>query len=284
MPGWKAKQLVSSIIFASSENYGLQKVSNHIREIFSDYTDIIEPLSLDEAFLDVTVNKKSMPYGMDVALEIMERVKNETQLTCSAGVSYCKFLAKVASDFKKPYGLTVIRPQHAEAFLEALPVKDFFGVGKVTAKKMAMMGISTGKDLKQFSKLELAQRFGKSGMFFYDIVRGIDDRPVNNSRIRKSLGIERTLNEDLSTIEEIYPVLQKLIEGFITRLAKADNYGRTITLKLKSSDFQTITRSSSKKYFIKKNEEITQISTGLLEDNKASFDKIRLIGLTASNL
>ena len=284
MPGWKAKQLCPQLIFVPPRFDAYSEVSKQIREIFLDYTDLIEPLSLDEAFLDVTVNKKSIPYGMEVAKEIMQRVQKETELTCSAGVSYCKFLAKIASDFKKPNGLTVIRPHQAESFLETLPVKDFFGVGKVTAKKMENMGITTGKDLKEFSKLELAQNFGKSGMFFYDIVRGIDNRPVNNSRVRKSLGVERTLNDDLSTIEEIFPFLEKIIAQFISRLAKADNYGRTITLKLKTSDFQTITRSTSKKYYIKDEEEIAQISIALLEANESSFDKIRLIGLTASNL
>ena len=284
MPGWKAKQMCPQLIFVPPRFDAYKEVSYQIREIFSDYTDLIEPLSLDEAFLDVTINKKSLTYGMDVAREIMNRVESETQLTCSAGVSYCKFLAKVASDFKKPNGLTIIRPDQAEAFLESLPVKDFFGVGKVTAKKMEAIGIQTGLDLKKFTKLELAQRFGKSGSFFYDIVRGIDERPVNNSRVRKSLGVETTLRQDLSTVEEIIPILEKIIDEFCQRLEKADNYGRTITLKLKTSDFQSITRSASKKYFIKNKEEITKISITLLEENKSSFDKIRLIGLTASNL
>lgn len=284
MPGWKAKQLCPQIIFVPPRFDAYKEVSYQIRGIFADYTDIIEPLSLDEAFLDVTINKKSIMYGMEVAQEIMDRVKAETQLTCSAGVSYCKFLAKIASDFKKPNGLTVIRPEQAEAFLEALPVKKFFGVGKVTASKMENMGITTGLDLKQFTKLELAQRFGKSGTFFYNIVRGIDDRPVNNSRVRKSLGVETTLREDLSTVEEITPILEKVIDEFFVRLKRADNYGRTITLKFKTSDFQSITRSTSKKYFIKNKEEISQIAFALLEANSSSFDKIRLIGLTASNL
>ena len=221
---------------------------------------------------------------MDVARSIMEDVFNKTQLTCSAGVSYCKFLAKVASGYKKPNGLTIIRPQQAEAFLEQLPVKDFFGVGKVTARKMESMFIYTGADLKKYSKLELAQNFGKVGKFYYDIVRGIDMRPVNASRVRKSLGVERTLNEDMSSVEEIAPVLQKIIDEFYNRLTRAQNFGRTITLKLKTSDFESITRSHSKKYFVKDKEEIHQIAFTLLEENKNSFKKIRLIGLTASKL
>jgi len=239
---------------------------------------------LDEAFLDVTVNKKQIPYGMEVAQEIMNRVHAETQLTCSAGVSYCKFLAKVASGMKKPNGLTIITPQRAEAFLEKLPVKDFFGVGKVTAKKMHNMGIQTGGDLKRFSRLDLLKSFGKRGDFYYNIVRGIDDRPVNAHRIRKSLGVERTLENNLGTVEEITPVLLGIVDMFCERLQKADNYGRTITLKLKTANFQTLTRSHSKPYFIRNKKDITDIALILLRENANAFDKIRLIGLTASNL
>jgi len=284
MPGYKAKQLCPDLIFVPPRFEVYKEISYQIRAIFAEYTDLIEPLSLDEAFLDVTNNKKNIPYGMEVARDIMERVKTETQLTCSAGVSYCKFLAKVASGFKKPNGLTVITPQRAEAFLEALPIKDFFGVGKVTAKKMNQMGIQTGADLKTFTQLQLLQAFGKRGGFYYNIVRGIDDRPVNANRIRKSLGVERTLEKDLSSLEEITPVLLDIINKFCERLHNADNYGRTLTLKLKTSDFQTLTRSHSKTYYIKNKEDITHIAMNLLQDNANVFDKIRLIGLTASNL
>ena len=284
MPGFKAKQLCPHIIFVKPRFEAYKEVSSIVRAIFAEYTDLIEPLSLDEAFLDVTQNKKDITYGMDVAQAIMDRVLEETQLTCSAGVSYCKFLAKVASGFKKPNGLTIIRPSQAEEFLEKLPVKDFFGVGKVTAKKMENMNIYTGADLKKFSKLELAQRFGKSGKFYYDIVRGIDERPVNASRVRKSLGVERTLSTDLSSVEEIASILSAIVDKFFERLTKADNFGRTITLKMKTSDFQTITRSHSKKHFVRDKEEITKLALQLLEENKGAFEKIRLIGLTASKL
>ena len=284
MPGYKAKQLCPQLIFVPPRFNVYQQVSREIRGIFERYTDLIEPLSLDEAFLDVTINKKQIPYGMEVAQEIMDCVHAETGLTCSAGVSYCKFLAKIASDFKKPNGLTVITPRRAEAFIAALPIKDFFGVGKVTAKKMYGMGIQTGADLKTHSRIELIKAFGKRGDFYYNIVRGIDDRPVNAHRIRKSLGVERTLEKDLSTQEEIVPILLGIIDKFCERLQKADNYGRTITLKLKTSDFQTLTRSYSKSYYIKNKEDITQIAMALLEENMTAFDKIRLVGLTASNL
>ncbi len=284
MPGYKAKQLCPDLIFVPPRFDVYKEVSHQIRNIFKAYTDLIEPLSLDEAFLDVTVNKKDIPYGMEVAQEIMDRVKKDTQLTCSAGVSYCKFLAKIASGFKKPNGLTVVTPQRAEKFLETLPVKDFFGVGKVTAAKMAQMGITNGADLKTFTRLELIRYFGKRGDFYYNIVRGIDDRPVNASRVRKSLGVETTLEKDLASLEEISPILLRIIDEFYERLQKADNYGRTLTLKLKTHDFQTLTRSQSKNYFIRDKQEISRMAIALLKENMNTFDKIRLIGLTASNL
>ncbi len=284
MPGWKAKQLCPNIIFVKPRFDAYKRVSQKIREIFSEYTDLIEPLSLDEAFLDVTCNKKDIQYGMEVAQQIMSRVKEETELTCSAGVSYCKFLAKIASDVKKPNGLTVITPQRAKSFLETLEVKDFFGVGKVTANKMERMGIFTGADIKQYSQLDLAQKFGKIGRHFYYLVRGIDNRPVNPNRVRKSLAVERTLETNLEGIDQILPVLFRIIDTFYERLLKADNFGRTITLKLKSSDFQIITRSITKDFFIRNKEEIRTTAITLLEQNKDTFKSIRLIGLTASNL
>ncbi len=284
MPGWQAKQLCPHLIFVTPRFDAYKEVSYQIRSIFKEYTDLIEPLSLDEAFLDVTENKKNIPFGMHVAQEIIQRVKEKTQLTCSAGVSYCKFLAKVASDLKKPNGLSVITPKRAISFLEELPIKDFFGVGKVTAAKMESLEIKTGRDLKKLSKLELAQKFGKSGIHFYDIVRGIDDRPVNPNRIRKSLAVERTLNEDLEELDQITPVLERIVEKFFERLNSANNFGRTISLKLKTSDFRIITRSLSKDYHIREKSEIKQLAIELLEQNINEFEKIRLIGLSASNL
>ncbi len=284
MPGWKAKQLCPHIIFVPPRFEVYKEVSRQIRSIFQRYTDLIEPLSLDEAFLDVTANKKNIPFAMEVAQQIMDLIKEETSLTCSAGVSYCKFLAKVASDMNKPNGLTIITPQKAVSFLEKLEIEKFFGVGKVTADKMRRMGILHGADIKKLSKLELAMKFGKAGLHFYDIVRGIDNRPVNPNRTRKSLAVERTLEVDLEQLEDILPVLNDITDKFFKRLTKADNFGRTITLKLKRSDFQTITRSISKNYFIKEKEELNEIAVNLLRQHQDAFDKIRLIGLTATNL
>jgi DNA polymerase-4 len=284
MSGFRAKQLCPQLIFVPPRFDVYQEVSQQIRAIFETYTDLIEPLSLDEAYLDITTNKKKIELATEVAESIMQEVLETTQLTCSAGVSYCKFIAKIASDLKKPNGMTVIRPHQAIPFLEQLSVKKFHGVGKVTAEKMLSLGLKTGGDLKKLTKLELAQRFGKVGGFYYNIVRGIDNRPVNNNRIRKSLAVERTFREDLSTFEDIVEILEPIIRKFFERLTKANNFGRTITLKLKTSDFQIMTRSLSKEYYVIALDEIRGIAHELLRDNIDSFEKIRLIGLTATNL
>jgi len=205
MPGFKAKAKCPDLIFVKPrfEVYG--QVSKQIREIFSRYTDLIEPLSFDEAFLDVTECKVDLEFATDIAKAIKADIEQETSLTASAGVSYCKFIAKIASDMNKPDGLTVIKPKQAISFLESLPVEKFFGVGKVTAQKMKSRGIYTGKDLKEWSQYDLIKQFGKPGRFYYDIVRGIDDRPVKVERERKSLGIERTFEDpidDLNILQE----------------------------------------------------------------------------------
>ncbi len=284
MPGFKARQLCPHLIFVKTRFEAYKEASKMIRLVFQEYTDLIEPLSLDEAFLDVSQNKKKEPLATKVAEQIRQQVFETTQLTCSAGVSYCKFLAKVASDMNKPNGLTVIKPHQAEQFLEQLPIEKFFGIGKVTAKKMQAKGIFTGADLKALSEIEMAQQFGKMGRYYFQIVRGIDDRPVNNQRIRKSIGIERTLLNNVSAIEEIQFILKELIPKFYERLQKANNYGRTLTLKIKTADFQTITRSISKKFFITEVEDIEKIANQLLLENQDAFNELRLIGLSASNL
>ena len=284
MSGFRAKQLCPQLIFVPSRFDAYKKASQQVRAIFEEYTDLIEPISIDEAYLDVTENKKNIPFATEIAQQIMAQVFQETQLTCSAGVSYCKFLAKIASDMKKPNGLTVIKPHQAEQFLEQLPVQKIQGVGKVTAAKMISLGIKTGGDLKKFSQLELAQRFGKAGRYYYHIVRGIDNRPIKVNRIRKSLAVERTFRDDLSSYEDIVAVLEPIILKFYERLRAANNFGRTITLKLKTSDFQIMTRSISKDYFVVELDDIRTIAHDLLKENMDSFEKIRLIGLTASNL
>ncbi|MBT8229085.1 MAG: DNA polymerase IV [Bacteroidia bacterium] len=284
MPGFKARQLCPQIIFVSPRFDAYREVSRQIREIFRNYTDLVEPLSLDEAYLDVTDNKISEPIATNIAIEIKKEIRKKTSLSCSAGVSYCKFLAKVASDIQKPDGLTVIKPHQAESFIEGLSITKFFGIGKVTGRKMQMKGIHNGADLKKWKRFDLVREFGKAGDYYYNIARGIDRRKVNNSMTRKSIAIERTLKENLSSYDEISPVLEKLIILFVERLRKAENYGRTVSLKLKTHDFKIINRSQTHHYYIKDHDEIRSMAFQLLEANLGSFESIRLIGLTASNL
>jgi len=283
MPGFKAKQLCPDLIFVPVRFDAYRAASEQIRAIFRNYTDLIEPLSFDEAYLDVTENKINESIATVVANKIRADILEETQLTCSAGVSYCKFIAKIASDINKPNGICIIKPHQAEKFLEELPVRKFYGVGKVTAAKMEALGIHTGADLKKLSKIEMTKRFGKTGSFYYDIVRGIDNRPVVTSRERKSLAVERTLEKDLSTIDEITPVLNYVLDKFYERLEKNKSYGRTLTLKLKTHDFKILTRSRSKPYIIDNHDKIRSIAFALLQENLGDFEKIRLIGLTMSN-
>ena len=283
MPGFKAKQLCPNLIFVPIRFDAYRAVSNQIRDIFRRYTDLIEPLSFDEAYLDVTENKIQEPIATVVAEQIRKDIYSETNLTCSAGVSYCKFIAKIASDINKPNGICIIKPHQAESFLANLPIRKFYGVGKVTAAKMESMGIHTGADLKKLSKKEMIHRFGKVGGFYFNIVRGIDDRPVQTSRERKSLAVERTLEKDLSDIEEIKESLNKVLVKFYERLEKNNGYGRTLTLKLKTHDFKILTRSISKPYLINDHDEIRELSDNLLYQNQSAFEKIRLIGLTMSN-
>ena len=284
MPGFKAKALCPQLIFTPIRMDVYAKLSKQIREIFRKYTDIIEPLSLDEAYLDVTHNKVGEPIATELAYKIQQDIYHETQLTCSAGVSYCKFIAKLASDIKKPNGVTVVKPNRAVVFLEELPIEKFFGVGKVTARKMKARGIHFGRDLKTLSKLELAQQYGKMGRFYFDVVRGIDDRPVKSDRIRKSLGVETTMGEDLNQLDQVLKRLDSIVDLFYERLKKANNFGRTITLKVKTAQFQQFTRSHSANLYIRNKEEIKYIAQKLLVDNFETFKTIRLMGLTASNL
>ena len=284
MPGYMARALCPHIIFVPPRFDAYKEVSQQIRALFKEYTDLIEPLSLDEAFLDVTINKTEHRYAIDIAHEIKDKIYQKTSLTCSAGISYCKFLAKIASDLRKPDGVTIIKPPQAIAFIEKLEIQKFFGIGKMTARKMQAHGIHTGADLKKYSKLELAQRYGKSGIFYYDIVRGIDDRPVKAMRKRKSLAVERTLSENVSGLENLIPIMDMICDKFIERLDKAENHGRTITMKIKHADFSNFTRGTTRDYFIKDPKEIRAIAYLLLEDNIESMGPVRLMGLSASNL
>lgn len=284
MPGMTAQRLCPSIIFVKSHFNVYHEVSKQIRDIFLDYTDLVEPLSLDEAYLDVTENKKGINSAMQIAIDIRKRIEAETGLTASAGVSFNKFLAKVASDINKPNGMKTILPEEALDFLEKLPVERFHGIGKVTAERMKKMGIKTGGDLRKLTEIELAQRFGKSGRYYYRIVRAEDHRPVNPNRIRKSIGAERTFFEDVNDTSEMRERLVPIVETVFNYMAKHDNFGRTVTLKMKTPEFKIISRSRSFGGEIRSLEALQQATFELLEASRHEFDAVRLLGISVSNL
>lgn len=270
------------IIFVKPRFEAYKEASKQIHNVFKEFTDLIEPLSLDEAYLDVTENKQNIEFAMDVATAIKKRIKEETNLTASAGISYNKFLAKIASDYNKPDGFYVITPKMAEKFIEELPIEKFFGVGKVTAKKMHIKQIFKGADLKKKSKEQLIRYFGKSGAYYYNVARGIDNRKVNPTRIRKSLGAERTLFEDVTDKEELIKHLKKVIEVVIKRLEKTSGAGKSLTLKIKYADFKQITKSKTLAEALT-NTQIKEIALSLINDVPNIEKGVRLIGLQTSN-
>ncbi len=284
MPTKIARQRCPDLVIVKHRFDVYTAVSKQIRSLFEEYTDLVEPLSLDEAFLDVTSNKKGVPSATLIARELRERIKEETQLTASAGVSVNKFLAKVASDMNKPDGLYVITPEKAEKFVEELEIEKFFGIGRVTARKMHELGIRKGADLKEWNKGDLIRIFGKNGSYFYDIARAVDNRPVSPKRIRKSIGTEYTFEKDLETVNEIESELYSIEQELIRRITRADRSGRTLTLKIKFSDFQQITRSMTVANELKKPDELQKIWKEILKKTDLSGKKIRLLGLTVSNL
>ena len=277
-----AAQKCPHIIFVKPRFEAYKEASKQIRAIFESYTHLVEPLSLDEAYLDVTENNFDIEFAMDVATEIKAKIKAKTGLTASAGISYNKFLAKIASDFNKPDGFYVITPSMANAFIEKLPIEKFFGVGKVTAKKMHLKGIFRGKDLKKKTELQLTRWFGKSGKYYYNIVRGIDHRVVNPNRIRKSLGAERTYEKDINSKEEMAINIEHIAAILIQRIKNAGSAGKSLTLNVKYSDFKQITRSKTLPDLLS-NEEIKSIALQLLELIPHIEKGIRLIGLQTSN-
>lgn len=283
MPSRQAQQLCPQVLFVRPRFDAYKAASVAIREIFSRFTDLIEPLSLDEAYLDVTNDKLAIGSALDIAKMIKQAIKEELNLTASAGVSSNKFVAKIASDMNKPDGLTFIGPSKIEAFMEALPVEKFFGVGKVTAKKMKSMHLHTGGDLKQLSEQVLTTYFGKSGKFYYRIVRGIDERPVQPFRETKSLAAEDTFEHDLISPEEMHTELKKLAEKVTLRLEKQNLKGRTVTLKLKFSDFKQITRNLSLPEPVYKYDEIFGTAVQLLENVDLFEKSVRLLGISISN-
>ena len=278
-----AKRKCPDLIFVPGNFEKYKKVSRQIRNIFFEYTDLVEPLSLDEAFLDVTFTKKGKPSATLIAKEIKKRIKEETSLTASAGVSYCKFLAKIASDEKKPDGLFVITPDQAEAFIEQLEVRKFFGIGKVTAEKLNKQGIYFGSDLKKFDQHELIRQFGKSGIYYYNIVRGIDNRAVVPSRERKSLGAERTFVQDYFLLSDLKNQMGNIEDEIWQRIERSQSFGKTLTLKIKFADFEQITRSKTLSSSIQSKSVLKETATKLLKAEEPFVKGIRLLGLTVSN-
>ncbi|MES2447367.1 MAG: DNA polymerase IV [Bacteroidota bacterium] len=283
MTSKKAQQLCPYALFVRPRFDAYKEVSKKIREIFSRYTDLIEPLSLDEAYLDVTKDKLNIGSAITIAEQIKQAIKNELNLTASAGVSINKFTAKIASDMNKPDGLTFIGPSKMEKFMEKLPVEKFYGVGKVTAEKMKRQGLHTGLDLKKQTEARLTQLFGKSGKFFYNIVRGIDHRPVQPHHEIKSISAEDTFAEDLDKGEELDDCLTKVAHSAFARLERYKIYGRTLTVKIKFADFKQITRSLSQTTTINDLNIALSICKNIIANTDFEGKKVRLLGVGFSN-
>lgn len=284
MSSFRALKLCPQLIFVTPRFEAYKAVSLQLRRIFADYTNLIEPLSLDEAYLDVTENKVNNPSATSIAKEIRQRIREETGLTASAGVSYNKFLAKVASDINKPNGLTVITPQQATEFIAQLPIGKFYGIGCKTEPRLKAMGIHTGGDLRNLPEEAMAQLFGRSSGFYYQLVRGVDDRPVESSWVRKSVGSENTFEHDLEDPDEMLAALEPLAQELVDWMERHSTYGRTLTLKVKYADFQQVTRSKTVEQPLQSVDVIMQLAQALLATTEAGPRKVRLLGLSIAKL
>ncbi len=278
-----AKKLCPHLIFVKHDFNRYKEVSEQVREIFFEYTHLVEPLSLDEAYLDITINKKGNPSATLIAEEIRTKILKKTGLTASAGISINKFLAKVASDYNKPNGQKTISPNKVISFLEALDIRKFYGVGKVTQKKMYDFGIYTGKDLKQKSKTFLITNFGKLGGHYFNIVRGIHNSEVKPHRTRKSIGAERTFSTNLASEIYMETRLKELAEELERRCQKGKIAGKTVTLKIKYSDFSKHTRSKTLALYIANADLIFEVAKKLLYQQKIE-NSVRLLGLSLTSL
>lgn len=284
MPAARAVQKCPKAIFVKPRFDVYREVSHQIREVFFEFTDLVEPLSLDEAYLDVTENLVDCPSATLIAKKIKQNIFEKTELIASAGISFNKFLAKIASDLDKPDGLSIILPDEAEKFIETLPIGKFYGVGKATQAKMESLGIKTGADLKQWDEIDLVKKFGKSGHHYYRIARAIDHRKVKSHRIRKSIGKERTFSDDISDMEWIRQFLKELSEKISSSMGKLNAAGKTVTLKVRYKNFDTVTRSYSHPSFISDPVEIADTALRLLEDTEAGVREVRLLGISISSL
>jgi DNA polymerase-4 len=284
MPSVTAKKICPDLIFVKHRFDRYQEISQKIFDIFKEYTNMVEPLSIDEAFLDVTTDKKRIGSATLIARSIKKEIINKTGLTASAGISVNKFLAKIASDIDKPDGLFIIPPEKAEKFIEELPVEKFYGIGKVTAGKMHRLGIHFGSDLKKWDLLSLIRNFGKAGKFYYDIARGIDERPVEQVTERKSIGTELTYEKDLTTRFEIIAELYKVEKELMDRLEHAGTTGKTVTVKVKFADFRQMTRSRTLPDYIRNFETLHNEVTDIRKSMNLEGNRIRLLGVTISHL
>jgi DNA polymerase-4 len=284
MPCSQAAKLCKDAIFVPHRFEAYREASAGIHRVFKGFTDMIEPLSLDEAFLDVTECAKEVGSATEVARLIKQQIKQELNLTASAGVSFNKFLAKIASDMDKPDGIYVIRPEAAEAFIEQLEIRKFFGVGKVTEKKMHALGIFTGADLKRLSEVQLQTEFGQTGAYYYRVARGIDDRPIRTHRVRKSIGKETTFEGNLTDKAAIWQTLLGIAERLEVILDAKKLRAKTVTLKVKYSDFQLNTRSKTTTFGCTSKQEISAILPELLRKTEVGKRPIRLIGISLANL
>jgi DNA polymerase-4 len=282
MPGRQAKKLCPELIFVSSNGARYREVSEQIREIFYEYTDLVEPLSLDEAYLDVTQNKKGMDSATQIAKEIRDKIETKTKLTASAGISINKFLAKVASDYNKPNGQKTIPPEEVLDFMEALDIKKFHGIGKITADKMYRQGIYTGADLKARTEDELMSKFGKSGQYYYNVVRGIHTSSVKPVRIAKSVGAERTFTKNISSEIYMEKRLEEIVKALENRIGEKKVAGKTVTLKIKYSNFIIKTRSKTLPLYISDSSLILEEAKKLLYQETLQ-DSVRLLGISLSN-
>lgn len=284
MPCSQAYRKCPQTIFVKPGFEAYKKVSRQIRAIFLQYTDIIEPLSLDEAYLDVTVNKVNQQSATIIAEQIRSEIYQQTGLTASAGVSYNKFLAKTASDINKPNGIKVILPDEGEVFVSELPIGKFYGIGKVTEKKMQQLGILTGRDLKEKSLEFLKQHFKNSASYFYSVSRGIDDRPVKGTRSpRKSLSNETTFATDIDNIKDLHNYLRQLVKEVAEDLKHQQLMGKTVTLKVKYDNFEQVTRSQTFQQAINDDKQIYQVVKSLLTSTEAGVRKVRLLGVGLSS-
>lgn len=284
MPSVTARRQCPDLIFVKPRFEVYKAISRQIREIFAEHTPIIEPLSLDEAYLDVTENLQGIPLARDIALRIREKIKAETDLNASAGISYNKFLAKLASDHRKPNGQFVISPEMGPAFVEALPVGKFHGIGPATSAKMNALGIFTGLDMRKQSLEFMTAHFGKSGAYYYWISRAVDERPVRSDRIRKSIGAENTFSTDLTDFNAMATELQPLIDKVWRHCEIKGSRGRTVTLKVKFFDFEIITRSKSVATVLSNREAFAGVVVGLLENEIPVPKAVRLLGVSLSSL